>query len=185
MAMRIKDFQCSSKLKQMKKAVYFTMDSIIAGGIVLIAIILTSSFYIEEQSNAQLDYLSQDLIGVLGGIAAKDIDNSYIKSLIDDGTITNADNTILEQIGEFWADSRTDLANKIASNVTDPFILENTGFGICINDEVIYERNIQIKKSLVSNKKIISGIAKGQTSLNTRQKPPTLWIATAEARVWQ
>jgi len=168
-----------------KKGFYFTIDSIIAGGIVIIVILLASSFYIKEQPSVHLNYLSQDLIKTLSTLNVVEIDNEYINELIADQTITNLDNTILEQIAEFWAADELVLANRTASNVTEPWVSNATGFGIWINNESIYNNNISLKKSLISTKKIISGIEKGQTSGSTRKNPPTLFgPIIVEIRVW-
>ncbi len=184
--MTIKDFHGLIRLMRLKRAFYFTLDSIIAGSIILTIILLISSFYSKEQSTSRLNYLSSDLALVLDTIKVRDIDNNYVKSLISDGTIKNMDNTILEQIGEFWAKDDMEHANKTASNVIEQWVSNTTGFGIWINDEAIYNRNITMKSSLVSSRKMISGIAKGQASGLTRANPPTLWgPAIAEVRSWE
>ena len=171
---------------ELKKAIYFTLDSIIAGGIVLTIIMLLSSFYSKEPDATHLNYLSNDLISILGSVKVKEIGNSYIKSLINDGTITNLDNTVLQQIGEFWADNEIDLAKKTALNVTEPWLSTHTGSGVWINNEVIYNKDVPVKMYLISSKKMISGIAKGHTTDLTRKNPPTLWgPAIIEVRLWE
>lgn len=168
-----------------KKGIYFTIDSLIAGGIILIVIVLASSFYIKEQPAFHLNYLAQDLTTTLSTLTVEEIDNAYLDSLV--GTqITNIDNTVLEQIVEFWADDKMDLADKSFRNVTGSFVSNITGFGLWIDNENIYSRDIPIKRSLVSSKKIISGIAKAQTGGLARQNPPTLFgPAIAEVRAWE
>lgn len=181
-----RDFQGLNKFKQLKKGIYFTIDSIIAGGIILVVIMLASSFYVKEQSNIQINYLSQDLTRILSTLTVKEINNEYINSLIDDGTIKNKENSILKQIAEFWAENKLELAQKSFSNVTEPWMPNNIGFGLWVNNESVYTRNISIKKSLVSSKKIISGIKKGQVGTTTRQNPPTLFDPViVEVRVWE
>jgi len=169
-----------------KKGVYFSIDSILAGGIILTVIVLASSFYLNEQPSLHLNYLSQDLVITLSTLTVEEIDNDYLNSLIEEGTITKLDNTVIEQIGEFWADDEMDLANMSASNVTELLVPDTMGFGIWINNETIYTRDLPIKRSLVSSKKIISGIAKGEVGGETRKNPPILWgPAVVEVRVWQ
>lgn len=168
-----------------KKGIYFTIDSVIAGGIILVVIILASSFYLKEQPTIHLNYLAQDLTTVLSTLTVEEIDNAYLDSLV--GTeITNTDNTVLEQIVEFWANNKMDLADKSFRNVTGSFVSNTTGFGLWIDNENIYSRGIPIKRSLVSSKKFISGIKKGQIGGLTRKNPPTLLgPAIVEVRVWE
>lgn len=175
-----------NNIKKNTKGIYFTIDSIIAGGIILVVILLASSFYVKEQPSIHLNYLSQDSIKTLSTITVEEIGNEYLNERIASGDITNLDNSILQQIGEFWADGKMQFASDSVQNVIEPFLPNVVGFGIWIDNELIYKRDMPIKKSLVSSKKIISGITKGQTGGSTRQDPPTLWgPAIVEVRVWE
>jgi len=173
----------------MKKGQFFTIDAIIAGGIIFSVVIFTSSLYVEAPPTIHLNYLSNDLISTLSSVTIKEINNEYINERIAGGDIDNLDNSVLQQIAEFWAkDDVTNLeyANKTMSNVTALFIPDNIGFGLWIDDEAIYIRDMPIRKSLISTKKIISGIEKGKSTGETRKKPPTLLgPVIAEVRVWQ
>ena len=170
----------------MKKGMFFTIDGILAAGIVFATIISASYFYAEEQPTFHVNYMSQDLIDTLSAANVQKIDNKYINSLISAGTITNLGNTVLDQIVEFWAENDIAIANKTVSNVTEPLIPDASGFGVWIDNQAIYTRDKAITKSLMSSKKIISGIAKGQQTAETRKNPPTLFgPVVIEIRVWQ
>ncbi|MCH8067002.1 MAG: hypothetical protein IIC69_00285 [Nanoarchaeota archaeon] len=169
-----------------RKGFFFTIDSILAGGIILITIIFASSFYLSEQPIFHLNYLSQDIVRTLSTLNVVEIDNQYINERISSGDITNLDNNVLEQIAEFWADNNLEYANKTMSNVTDLFIPNTMGFGLWIDNEAIYTRDRPIEKSLVSSKKILSGFEKGKSGGLTRINPPTLLgPIIIEVRVWQ
>jgi len=170
----------------MKKGLFFTIDGILAAGIVFATIIFASSFYAEEQPTFHINYLSQDLMDTLSAANVVDVNNGYINSLISDGTITNLKNTVADQIVEFWVEGDITKANKTASNITEPLVPDTSGFGVWIDNEAIYTRDRNITKSLMSSKKIISGIAKGQQTAETRNNPPTLFgPVVIEIRVWQ
>jgi len=175
-------------MKKLKKGIFFTIDGILAAGIIFTVILFSSSFYVKEQPSFHLNYLSQDLIKTLSTLNVVEINNVYINGLIDNNDIKGSEleNTVLEQIAEFWAAGDLDKAGRVASNVTDLFVPSNMGFGLWIDQEVIYTRDIPLKKSLISSKKIISGVEKGKTGGLTRKKPPTLFgPVVAEVRVWQ
>jgi len=168
-----------------KKGVFFTIDSIIAAGIIFAVIIFSSSIYVKDQPSFHLNYLSQDLVKTLSTLTVEDANNEYINERIASGDITNLDNTVLEQISEFWADGNVEFANKTVSNVTESFVYNITGFGIWIENEAIYTRDMPLRKSLISSKKIISGVAKEQSTGETRKNPPTLLgPIIVEVRVW-
>jgi hypothetical protein len=173
----------------MKKGMFFTIDSIVAASIILAVILFASSFYVKEQPNFYLNYLSQDLTRILSTLTVEEIDNEYINERIASGDIKNLDNTLLEQIVEFWAadtDDGREFANKTVSNVTDLLMSDTIGFGLWIDNETIYQRDMLIEESLVSSKKIVSGIEKGGSWGETRQNPPTLFgPVIVEVRVWR
>lgn len=171
---------------KMKKGMFFTIDSIVAAGIILAVILFASSSYVKEQPNFYLNYLSQDLTRILSTLTVEEIDNVYINERIDNADIENLDNTVLEQIIEFWADDELEYANKTVSNVTDLLVSDIIGFGVWIDNETIYQRDMPIKESLVVSKKIVSGTAKGESWGETRQNPPTLLgPVIVEVRVWR
>ncbi len=91
-----------------------------------------------------------------------EINNDYVKSLISGGQITNMNSTLIEQIGEFWANGDAELAMNFTRNLTEEIVPGNYGLKILVNDEEIYSRGIALKKSLVSSRKIVSGIAKAK-----------------------
>jgi hypothetical protein len=169
-----------------KKGIFFTIDGILGAGIVFAAIYFASTFYIEEQPTFQVNYMSQDLLEVLASANVVEIKNPYVDSLISSGDITNLDNSVIQQIVEFWVEDDILKANLTAKNVSSPLIPTLNGFGLWIDGEAIYSRDLPLKKSLISSKKIVSGSAKGQQTGETRNNPPTLFgPAIVEVRVWQ
>jgi len=149
---------------KIKKGIFFTLDAILATTIVIVVLVLVYSFYIKEFPTTTINYYSQDLSKVLSTLTINEINNPYVQELIDSGIITKLNNTILEQIGEFWAENKISLAQNIARNVTDNLIPDTFGFGIWVNNDLIYEKESlsRNKTSLISYKKLISGIAHGK-----------------------
>src|SRR3989338_6885876 len=131
----------------MKKAVFFTIDSLLASGIVIIAVLLVSNFYSVESQGTNANYASQDLVRVFSTMAVNQVNNDYVQSLIASGAITNANNTILEQIGDFWADENTDLAKNFTKNMTEGIFPAAYGFSVLVNGEEIYSRSLPVKQS--------------------------------------
>ncbi len=144
----------------MKKAIFFTIDSLLAAGIIIIAILLVSNFYSVRQTEVNVNYASQDMVKVFSSTTIGEINNAYIQNLAATGIITNTNATILEQIGTFWAENNIELARNFTKNLTEEIIPSNYGFSVLVNGEEIYARNLPVKRVLVSSRKIISGIAK-------------------------
>ena len=145
-----------------KRGVFFTLDSLLASGIVIVAVLLMSQFYIVEQQKVNVNYASQDLIKVFSSLTMQESSNAYVKNLTSSGIITNVNNSVLEQVGEFWAEDNIDLARNLTKNLTEDILPKNYGFSLLVNGEIIYSRNSSVKRSLVSSRKLISGIAKAK-----------------------
>lgn len=148
----------------MKKAVFFTLDALIASGIIILTVILVGNFYSYEQQKANVNYASQDLVRVFSSMTVGQIDNAYVKSLILNGDITDTNNTILEQVGDLWMQEKLNLSYNLTRNLSGEIIPSRYGFSVLVNGEEIYSRDIPVKKTLVSSRKMISGIAKTASS---------------------
>lgn len=100
-----------------KKAYFFSLDAFIT-----LTIILAVVLFIKPPTSQvvqEID-LQKDLITVLSSIKIGEINNSYVQELIANNTITNLNQSVLEQIGEFYANSRDEaefLGNEILGNL--------------------------------------------------------------------
>jgi len=147
----------------LKKGLFFTVDSIFAATIIITGILLLHSFYTVEPSRAINDYISQDLISALSTLTISEVNNSYVDELISSGEIKNSKNTILEQIGEFWALDKKEIAFALIKEFSENFIEERFGFSFSINGEELYVRNKTNTGVVVSSKRMISGIKENRT----------------------
>ncbi|MBI2650696.1 VWA domain-containing protein [Candidatus Woesearchaeota archaeon] len=146
----------------MKRGIFFTIDSLLASGIMIVAILLVSNFYSVQQQGVNVNYASQDLVRIFSAMKVGEVRNDYVKSLIASGDITNINNTILEQIGDFWAEDKIDMARNFTKNLTEGIFPAAYGFSVLVNEEIIYSKDLPVKRALVSSRKIISGISKAK-----------------------
>ena len=121
----------------MKNAFFFTIDSLLASSIVVLAILLVSHFYSVEPQKVNANYASQDLVRIYSTVTVGHVNNDFVKNLTLSGQITNENNTILEQIGDFWADGNIDLAKNFTKNLTENLIPSAYGFSVLVNGEEI------------------------------------------------
>lgn len=145
-----------------RRALFFTIDALIAAMIMITGLILITSSYVSEQPRTLISHMSQDLMNVLSEIHVYEVNNSFVGVLIANGSIKNVNNTVLVQMGEFWADDEIGLANQFAANVTEGILGDIFGYSISINNETLYTRTNPVTNSLVSSKKIVSGIQKSK-----------------------
>ncbi|HLC49971.1 MAG TPA: hypothetical protein VJI97_00920, partial [Candidatus Nanoarchaeia archaeon] len=146
----------------LRKGIFFTIDALLASGIVILSIALLFNFYSSKPETTSINYASHDIVGILSTMKVGDINNEYAKSLILSGDIEKVNNTVLEQIGDFWANGEDELSYNFTRNVTEGLVPQGFGFSVLVNGDEIYSRNLPISNSLVTSRNIISGISKTQ-----------------------
>jgi hypothetical protein len=156
-----------------RRALFFTIDALIAALIMITGLLLMTSSYVTEQPRSTINTMSQDMLNILSELRIYEVNNSYIQALVDNGSIKDVNNTLLGQIGEFWADNNLTLAHDFAMNVSEGVLSQVFGYSIIMDNETIYSRVNPVKNSLVTSKKIITGIQKS--------KPIKGYIAKARA----
>ncbi|MFH1063867.1 MAG: hypothetical protein V1729_02185 [Candidatus Woesearchaeota archaeon] len=156
-----------------RKGLFFTIDALIAAMIMIAGLLLMTSSYVSEQPRSLINTMSHDLLNILSTLQTHELNNSFIQELIDNGSITDPNLTLMAQIGEFWADGNLTLATVFAANVSEGILPEFFGYSISIDNDTIYARSSPVDNTLVTSKKIITGVQEG--------KPLKGFIAKARA----
>lgn len=142
------------------KSILFTTDAIFAGLIIVIALTAFSENFIYEDKTPDLSYLSYDLVKSFSSIKTYEMNSSYLKELTAIGVLNNTNNTILEAIGELYVLNKTLEAGLLSENISKELIPSKYGFAIFVNDELVYTNGKPVEKSVISAKRLISGIEK-------------------------
>ncbi len=143
-----------------KRGMFFTLDGLLALSIVIVGIILVSQFYTHKPVNIGVNFASNDITRIFSSITVGELDNEYVKSLIQSGKITDMNNTIFDQLGLFWAVGDMELAENFTRNITESIFSESLGISVLVDGEEIYSRSTPAGKTLVSSRSMVSGITK-------------------------
>ena len=143
-----------------KRGYFFTLDAFIAIGVIslgLLLVLFTQSF---KPYETQAVFLSQDFIDTLTSTKVSEVNNPYVFDLVGQGNITNPDNTILEQAGEFYITGRKGAASEFIGQVAADIVPVQYGLELLINQETIFNRSVLTDDVglVVSSKKILFGI---------------------------
>tara|TARA_Y100000310_G_C20658744_1_gene803463 strand:- start:972 stop:1511 length:540 start_codon:yes stop_codon:yes gene_type:complete len=152
-----------------RRGYFFLIDSVLALGVLAIGAFLIFTFYADVPEVEPPEILSEDIMDFFATSKIKDINNEYAGlggELWDSGVITNAENTLLQQIAEFYADDNLDIAEKFIVNLTVNSFPQQYIFEFRLNKELIYpkdptEEHLDSKSStriLIPSKKIVYGI---------------------------
>ncbi len=174
-------------LRTQKKAYFFTLDAFIATSVIVIGIVLINLAHTNQPYEMQTTFLSQDIIDSASSIRIYELsDNEYVNNLIEEGNITNIQNTVLEQLGEFCSRDMNDM-NYTAINFTEKVFLKTMpqeyNFQLLIikdGSNILFNytkgRNMEKSRVLISSKNIIFG----------QINDATMWGPyMSEVRTWQ
>ena len=143
-----------------KKAYFFSLDALLALIIILgvVLIIKPSTTHVSQEMNLQEDFLS-----TLSSLKIGEIDNGYVRSLIADGSIKNLNQSVLEQIGEFYANS-DERAELLTQEVLNNLNLDEN-IGLYLNNmEIAHSGELDFNNAedVWTSRQIISGVQQGE-----------------------
>lgn len=165
------------------------LDALLALMVIVIGIFLITSSYVNVPQPAQVSLLSEDLLNFLSKTKIKSINNPYAGIggyLWNQGEITDGENSLLQQIGEFYAENKADTAEKFMQNVSAGAIPPQFKYEVWIDGTLLYPKtpsaeHAQSKNStklLLTSKKLTFGILNRSTS--------SIWGPyKAEVFVWE
>ena len=165
------------------------LDAALGLSVLVIGTFLIASFYINTTPPAQVGLLSDDLLNFLSNTKIKDLNNAYAGiggELWNQGVITDPENTLLQQIGEFYIKNNYGTAEKFIQNVSvnvipPQFKYEFWMDGIILYPESLSPEHVKSKNSsnlLLTSKKLAFGILNQSTG--------NLWGPyKAEVFVWE
>ncbi len=172
-----------------KKGYFFLIDSMLALGILVIGSFLVFSAYTKVPSKQESTILSKDVMDFFTSNKLKDINNEYGGvggELWEAGNITNAENTLLQQVGEFYTGNNLGIAEKFIVNLTENIVPQQYLFEFWMDDVLLHPQNpsqshIYSKGNtsvLIPSKKIVYGFLDEETG-------DLFGPYTAEVLVWQ
>ena len=92
------------------------MDSIIALFILVIGVTVVFAFRTAEPPTQQLELYSLDMMNYLSKTKIKEVNNAVVFEMLSDDRITNKENTLFEQLAEFYYVCTTD---PLAGDIND------------------------------------------------------------------
>ena len=172
-----------------KRGYFFTLDASLAIFVIVIGVFLLSTFRLDQPEPLQIEFLSGDLIDFLSKTKIEDLNDPYAGiggQLWTEGKINDKDNSLLQQIGEFYYINDTDTADLFVKQVSEVAVPPQFNYELRINGDIVYPK-IQSTEHLASrgnstllltSKKITFGLVNDSVS--------TVWGPyVAEVFVWQ
>jgi len=148
-------------------AYFFVLDAIIGGAIFVITIILILGSQLNQPESKQTYLLSNDIMNLLTTTKVVDYRDTYVSSLISSNRINNYEQSLFNQIAEFYYQNQTGLAKNFTENILYKLIPEQYGLSYSLGTFVVYNRSIgKLNNSrIVLTSRRITYFALNQTEL--------------------
>ena len=152
------------KIKQSKRAQFFSIDAMIALSIIVLVVM---TVYPSIKTHPKTSEVPSDIIEVLNTIKVGEIDGINLNEL----NITNPDKLVIEQIGEFYLTNEA-LAKNLSETILSS-INERENIGIWYGNTLLAAKNttpFEDSKNVITKRQIVSGIGgiAGVTGMSTR-----------------
>lgn len=154
--------KAKKNLRRDNKGIYHILDALLAGALLVGVIVLLMQLSFYEPSIEQKTYEGQDLLRVLSHLKVHEVNHSFITAEIGNESIDDASKSVLDQIGIYWALNETDKAQKLFEIVANDSVPDINSFSFSIGDELLFEQNHSTASTLVTGRRMISGIAKNE-----------------------
>lgn len=145
-----------------RKGVFFSIDALIATGIIIIVLIVSYPLLVSEverESNIQ-----QDLIESLSSVSIGEVNNTAIQSHIFEGKENDTSLSVLEYIGKLYVENVT-LAKEITQDILND-IDPGENLGIWYGSTLVGSVNdssMEESEYIITSRQLISGIQEGGT----------------------
>ena len=159
------------------KGYFFTLDAFIAMGILMVGLAIVLSSYSYRPTIVQSNVIAGDVLLSLSNIRVTELNNDFVRTLLQNGTISNRDNSLLSQTGEFYVNNQLSMGFQFVNQTTLNLIPSQYNVNITINKTTVFNRGPPPKpnKILVSSKSLVFGVYNN-----------TMWGPfPVEVKVWQ
>lgn len=168
-----------------KKSQIFLFDLIFSLVIIIISLGLVFSYFYNPSLNVDIASLNQEIMGSLTQTKINSLNNEEIRQLFIRNEIRNVDNTVAQQISEFYSNGREVRALELSETFLRDFVLQQININVSLYDGPdrfqLYHRsnnNIEFDNAKISS--MTRRTVFGYTDLDTSFGPYVF-----EVRIWQ
>jgi len=165
-----------------KKGYFFILDVSIAVTVLLLGILLIYSLKTSSPDPSQTISISNSLLDFMGSTKIRELNSGAKDTLIRSGKITNIDNSILNQVGEWYIEDDIGTAHDFVISVADSILPSQYGMELLFDGDSIVTisptplLDRSLSSTAISSKRLAYGVIHGNQ----------LWgPMTAEVIVWQ
>lgn len=145
-------------------AYFFVLDALIGGSIFLVSVILILGSYMNVPETRQSYLLAEDLMSIIQTTKIIDFRDPYIEYLADNGSITNPEQSLFQQIAQLHYVGKQNQSYNLTKNILLSLITEEYGVSYSIingtsnETTIIFNQSVErenLSKRMLSSRKIV------------------------------
>ena len=122
------------KFSNFKNSQIFIIDLILASVILIVTFGVIVANYVNTDSQRDLFDIAFRTSNSMGSIGINDLNNEYVRQLFINQRIQNIDNTIIQQISDFYVRGMDDYAENLTREVSQIYIPNSVGYTVTLID---------------------------------------------------
>ena len=113
-----------------KHSQIFIIDLILASVIIIVTFGVVLSTYLSSESQRDLFDIAFRASNSMASIGINDLNNDFVRELFVNQQIQNIDNTLLQQVSEFYVRGQNDLGQQLAEQISEIYFPSTVSFEI-------------------------------------------------------
>lgn len=110
----------------------FLLDFIFATVLIIVSLGTFLAYYSLSDPQEDLFDIAYRLSDTMSTTNINELNNDFVRNLFINREITNVDNTLFQQISEFYQRGEYSLADNLTKEITDSFLIERIGYEITV-----------------------------------------------------
>lgn len=120
--------------KYNKNSQIFLLDFIFATVLIIVSVGTFFVYFTVTDPQEDLFDITYRLTNTMSSTYINELNNDFVRDLFINREVTNIENTILQQVSEFYERGEFILADNLTSNVVDTYLVERVGYEIELLD---------------------------------------------------
>jgi hypothetical protein len=143
------------------KGFIFTMDAFLAAALLITGLLLASQYSVKETPTEAVKFATTDLLSALSTLRMKDLEPAALAFYQSMSNFTDANKTIVEQLGTYWSVNDSLLAANLTSYLLSGFFSDQSGFELLLGADSIFQKNATSELDVYSADRMITGVLPG------------------------
>jgi hypothetical protein len=124
-------------MKSSKKSQLFVFDMILSFLIVVISLTLVFNYYFITFDNENVYNLNREILNGITDTSINSLNDKMVRTLFTRNKIQNVENTVAQQIVEFYSEGHLELAENLTESYVKDFIDPKMNFNISIKNDTM------------------------------------------------